>query len=72
MKPRNGVPPVHSLTPPVAPQIPLSCRDIAFHDFAIPVAMFTGLPPTKPRYGNPRVNPTALVARIYGPAPPEL
>jgi hypothetical protein len=43
-----------------------------FRDIAIPVAKFTGLPPTKPRYRNPRVNPMTLVAWIYGPTPPEL
>jgi hypothetical protein len=71
VKPQNSMPPVHSLTP-VAPHCSLSRRDIAFHDFAILVAMFTGLQPMKPRYGQPRINPMALVARIYSPAPPEI
>jgi hypothetical protein len=50
----------------------LSLREIAFRDIAIPVAKFTGLPPTKSRNRNPLANPTVLVAWIYGPIPPEL
>jgi hypothetical protein len=56
----------------VAPHCSLSRRDIAFHNFVIPVAMFTRLPPTKPRCKYPRVNLMVLVTRIYGTTPPEL
>jgi hypothetical protein len=56
----------------VAPHHSLSLRDFTFRDIAIPVARFSELQPTKSRYRNPRVNPTTLVAWIYGPTPPEL
>jgi hypothetical protein len=65
------VPPVHSPTP-LWPTLSFGYRDIAFRNITISVAMFMGLPPMKPRYGIPRVNLTALAARIYGSAPPEL
>jgi hypothetical protein len=66
------MPLVHLTGYSVAHTNPPSFWDNAIHDFAILVAMFTGLQPVKPRYGNPHVNLMALVARIYGPTPPEL
>jgi hypothetical protein len=69
---RNGVPPVHLSHSSVAHTNPLGFRDIAYRNIAILVTMFTGLPPTKLRYGIPRVDPTALMARINGPASSEL
>ena len=65
------MPSVHSLTP-VAPHCSLICRDFGYRDIAILVANFMGLLPAKNWYGNPREDPTVLMARIYGLAPPEL
>jgi hypothetical protein len=66
------MPPVHSLTPLWPHTNPFIFRDFAFHDFVNPVAKFTELQLSKSQYRYPRVNPTALVAWIYGPTPPEL
>jgi hypothetical protein len=57
---------------PVAPHYPLACRDIAYRDFAIPVAIFLETSTHETPIHDPRVNPTALVAWINGSAPPEL
>ena len=66
---------VHNLSTlltPLAPHRSLSLWDFTFHDIAVPVAKFTGLPPTKSRNRNLLANPMALVAWIYGPTPLEL
>jgi len=44
---RNGVPPVH-FTDSYGPTLSFDCRDIAFHDIVIFVALFEGLQSTKP------------------------
>jgi hypothetical protein len=70
-KTRNSVPPVHSPTSPW-PTLSFGCRGIMFRDIVIPVAMFMGLPPLKPRYGVPRVNLMTLMVQIYGPVSPKI
>jgi len=55
------MPPVHSPNSLVS-HGSLGYRDIAYRDFTIPDAVFTGLQPTKLRYGISRVNPTNLMA----------
>jgi hypothetical protein len=71
-KPRNGMPLFHSSTPLWPHTNLLGCQDVVVRDFTIPVALFTGLQPTKPRCTIPRVNPMVLVTPIYGPSPPKL
>jgi hypothetical protein len=61
------MPPIHSLTPSWPTHRSLGLRDFAFRNIVIPIARFTGLPPTKTRYNYPCVNPMALMAQIYGP-----
>jgi hypothetical protein len=72
MKLQNSVPPFHLPTSLWPHTNPLGFLDIVFHDFVTPVAKFMGLPPVKTQCTYPRVNPTTLMAWIYGPAPPKL